>query len=176
MKRAKKRIVYSAAALLLLLSSCKDENVLFDTPFISIEALKSDHEGTINSDQQFIGEYMVYINAPAFKDEIVVDYTITVGNGLVEGRDYEIITKGENLTFYPNIFDMPLRIRWLRTAVHEDPDDLSSPIISDSLDESKDNTLTIELTGSNTDYTLGYPGSDRNKRMVVIKKIKAIDE
>lgn len=176
MKRAKNKIVCLAAGLLLILSSCKDENVLFDTPFISIEALRSDHEGNINSDQQFVGEYMVYINGPAFQEDIVVDYTITVGDGLVAGRDYEIITKEEGLTFYPNIFDMPIRIRWLRTAVHEDPEDLSSPIISDSLDESKDNTIIIELTGSNTDYTLGYPGPDRNKRTVVIKKIKAIDK
>ncbi|NLX66860.1 MAG: hypothetical protein GXZ19_08875 [Bacteroidales bacterium] len=175
MKRARNTIICSAAALLLFLPSCSDENLLFDTPFISVEALRSDHEGTINSDQQFIGEYMVYINGYTFTEEIVVEYTITVGNGLVAGRDYEIITKGENLTFYPNIFDMPIRIRWLRTAIHENPEDLSSPIISDSLDESKDNTITIELTGSNTNYLLGYPGPDRNKKSVVIKKIRAID-
>jgi hypothetical protein len=49
---------------------------------------------------------------------------------------------------------MPVRIRWMPHRV----------------DPSKDNTLTIRLTGNSRSFTLGYPGPEHLQRQLVIEK------
>ena len=59
---------------------------------------------------------------------------------LKSGVDFELVTKGSTLTFLPGIYDMPIRIRWM----------------PNHLDENKDNTITIRLTGNNQGLTMGF--------------------
>ena len=157
--------------MILTLSSCnKDEDILFDTPFISLEALNSASAGPVNSDQEFTAEYKIYLNSGAIDRNVEVEYEIIVGDGLVAGRDYELITKSNTLIFFPGIYDMPIRIKWLRTCVRDED---TGVIISDSLDENKDTSITIKLISNTENLPLGYPGPDQLKKEIKIKKTKA---
>lgn len=169
MKKIYKYIIQLFVLPIIFLSCNKDENIVFDSPFISIEALNAASAGPVNTDQEFVGEYMIYLNSPAQSQKIDVTYEIIVGNGLVNGRDYQILTEGTVQNFLPGIYDMPIRIKWLRTCER----DADGNIINDPLDDTKDTTLKIKLIKSNTDFTLGYPGPDQLKKEIVIKKEKA---
>ncbi|GAB6123689.1 hypothetical protein [Dysgonomonas termitidis] len=154
----------------VLFSSCgKDENIVFDTPFISVEPINSSSAGPINTDQEFVGEYMLYMNAQAQSQSVIVKYEIIAGNGLVEGVDYQILTEGETQSFLPGIYDLAIRIKWLRTCVRDEDNN----IISDTLDGTKNTTLTIRLLSNSAGFTLGYPGPDQKYKEIVIEKKKA---
>lgn len=156
--------------ILIIFSSCnKDENIVFDTPFISLEPINSSSAGPINTDQEFVAEYMLYMNAAAQSRNVDVTYEIIVGEGLVEGRDYQLLTEGDKQTFLPGIYDLGIRIKWLRTCVRDE----ENKIVSDALDASKDTTLKIRLVSNSAGFTLGYPGPDQKGKEIVIKKEKA---
>ncbi len=162
--------ILSVFIMTLLFSSCnKDENIVFDTPFISVEPINSSSAGPINSDQEFVGEYMLYMNAPAQSKNVDITYEIIVGDGLVEDRDYKILTETNTQSFLPGIYDLAIRIKWLRTCVRDEDNN----IVSDALDETKNTTITIKLVSNSAGFTLGYPGPDEKNKEIVIKKEKA---
>lgn len=134
--------------------SCADDEEPYDNPFIYIEANGGASRVVVNSDVNNINAYNVYVSSRAFSRNLEVSYEITVGDGLQAGRDFEIVTPGNTLTFMPGIYDMPIRIRWKPNRV----------------DPSKNNTLIIRLIGNNMEFTLGLPGPDMLKREVVIEK------
>ena len=73
----------------------------------------------------------------------------------IMGNDNRKITIGRIITRpLPGIYDMPIRIRWM----------------PNHLDENKDNTITIRLTGNNQGLTMGLPGPDGLQRELVIEK------
>lgn len=167
----KKNYIFIVLIAFLLLVSCnKSEDILFDTPFISLESKDPASAGPVNSDQEFIGEYLICLNSSPFSQNIEVTYEIEIGDGLIADRDFQILTQSNTLIFYTGIYDMPIRIKWLRTCVR----DANDNIISDSLDESKNTTMTIKLTGNSEGLTLGYPGPKQLKKEITIKKIKAL--
>lgn len=167
----KLKYLYSILVLqLIIFSSCsKSEDILFDTPFISLEPINSSSAGPINSDQEFIAEYKIYLNSSPLANNLEVNYEIELGDGLVAGRDFELLTKSNTLIFYPGIYDMSIRIKWLRTCVRDDND----VIISDSLDDTKNTSLTIRLVSNTENLAMGYPGPDQLKKEIKIVKIKA---
>lgn len=167
----KLKYLYSALLLqLIIFSSCnKSEDILFDTSFISLETINSSSAGPINTDQEFIGEYKIYLNSSPLTNNLEVNYEIELGDGLVAGRDFELLTKSNTLILYPGIYDMSIRIKWLRTCVRDDND----VIISDSLDDTKDTSLTIRLVSNTANLPMGYPGPDQLKKEIKIIKIKA---
>ena len=77
-----------------------------------------------------------------------------VGDGLQEDVDYKVVTQQNPLVFLPGIYDAPIRVRWLKHPV----------------DPTKDNTLTIRLTGNSKGYNLGYPGPDHKQSEIRIEK------
>ena len=130
----------------ILLISClwactTDEKEPYDTPFIHIMTDKGVSKVIVKSDVNNINTYSVYLSSK-------------VGDGLKSGVDFELVTKGSTLTFLPGIYDMPIRIRWM----------------PNHLDENKDNTITIRLTGNNQGLTMGLPGPDGLQRELVIEK------
>ena len=98
--------------------------------------------------------YSVYLSSKPLTENLEVNYQVIVGDGLKSGVDFELVTKGSTLTFLPGIYDMPIRIRWM----------------PNHLDENKDNTITIRLTGNNQGLTMGLPGPDGLQRELVIEK------
>ena len=101
-----------------------------------------------------IDTYVVSVSSKMLTTALVVNYEIVVGDGLQQGVDYELVTTGNQLTFEPGIYDMPIRIKWLAHPV----------------DETKDNTLTIRLTGNSQNLHLGVPGPDGLQKQLVIEK------
>lgn len=157
--KASKNINYYILTVLVMCmaaftSSCRGEEEPYDNPFVYIVADGKASRVVVNSDVNNVNSYNVYLSSHALSRNLEVYYEIIVGDGLQAGRDFEIVTPGDVLTFMPGIYDMPVRIRWKPNRV----------------DPSKNNTLTIRLTGNNMGITLGLPGPDGLKKEVVIEK------
>lgn len=153
----KKNITCFAATLSLLFamlgSSCKKETTPYNHPFFHIMV---DNQSAVDvlSNRKDVVNYNVYLSAELQFEPIDVTYEITVGNGLQEGRDFELITKGNKLTFPQGIFERPITIQWK-----------DSPV-----DATKDNRIIIKLISNTKNYTLGLPGPDQLQRQLVITK------
>lgn len=145
---------FAVAGMCMITVSCTGEDEPFDHPFIHIMADGGASRVIVNSDVNNVNSYNVYLSSKALTQNLVVDYEIIVGDGLQAGRDFELVTQGNSLTFLPGIYDMPIRIRWKPNRV----------------DPTKNNTLTIKLTGNSLGFTLGLPGPDGRQREVVIEK------
>lgn len=141
----------------LVITSCnKDETEPYTLKFIHIMDNESS-EVTVNQNANAIGTYNIYLSSVQFFEPIKVAYTITAGNGLTEGIDYEVISSAREITFLPGIYDMPVRIRWL----------------AHTIDETKNNTITISLVSAdNPSYTIGLPGPGQKQRSLTITKVK----
>ncbi|MCI1648221.1 MAG: hypothetical protein LKI29_07800, partial [Bacteroides sp.] len=120
------RQLYIFVIMICLFSSCTtDEKDPFDESFIHIMSDTGASEIVVGSDVNNINTYSIYLSSKSLSENVVVTYEITVGNGLKNGVDYELLTKGNELTFLPGIYDMPIRIQWKPNRV----------------DEAKDNTI-----------------------------------
>lgn len=140
----------------LLLSSCsKDEHDRYDLHFVHI--MDNDLSAVnVSEKANSIGTYNIYLSAPQFLEPVTVTYKVTVGAGLTEGVDYELVNAAESVTFLPGIYDMPVRIRWK----------------ANSVDPTADNTVKIELVRvSNSAFTVGLPGKDQLQKILTITKI-----
>lgn len=141
-------------SLAIMITSCKKETTPYNNPFFHIMV---DNKSAVEvlSNRKDTVNYNVYLSAELQFDPITVQYQVTVGDGLKEGRDFELITKGTSLTFPQGIFERPIKIAWKEAA----------------LDATKDNTITISLISNSKNYTLGLPGPDQlQKKLVITKK------
>lgn len=132
----------------------KEEFNGYDNPFVSIATETGASSVVVLSNVNNINTYVVSVSSRPLKETLTVDYQISVGDGLQEGVDYELLTPGNTLTFDPGVYDMPIRIRWKAHKV----------------DETKDNKITITLVSASQQMTLGFPGNDGNRRSLVIEK------
>jgi hypothetical protein len=148
-----KKILY--LLMMVAICSCADqEGEWFDTPFVRISTETGQESTVVLSNVRTVNAYTVYLSSPPIVDSLEVSYEIIVGDGLVEDVDYKVVTTQNPLVFLPGIYDAPIRIRWLRNTV----------------DPTKDNTVTIRLTGNSKGYNLGFPGPDHIQSQVVIEK------
>jgi len=155
MKHLSPYIRYILLLLPLLFASCKEDHDTVQNPAFIYFMLEDGTSRTIvNSDVNAINTYYVYLSAQRQDQPLEVTYDVIAGNGLQEGIDYELLTKGHTLTFQPGVFDMPIRIKWL-----------PNPVASD-----QDNSLTLRLVGSSRNYTLGVPGPDHKNQELIITK------
>lgn len=137
-----------------LASSCKKEEYKpYDNPFIHIHQNERS-EVRVRDNRNETVSYYVYLSAKKQFKTTVVHYEITTGEGLKEGRDYELLTPGNELVFAPGITEMPIAIRWMQHAV----------------EKSKNNTLTIQIKESNRDFNIGLPGPDQLQTSLTITK------
>ncbi len=141
------------------------KDVYFDTPFAYIFDNAGGSTATIDSKfgkgvENVLTELKVSISVSEthFSEPVTVEYEVMAGDGLKEGVDYKIQpSTASPLTFTPGTYTLPVRIMWLKT---------------DSPDSSKDNTLTIKLSGSSVkDMELGYPGPSHKGQTFVFTKI-----
>ena len=152
------KILYSVICMLALsftVVSCgSDVNSPFDEPYVHI--MQNDLSRVeVNSDRRDAVSYKVYFSPGRIDKELLVDYTITAGDGLAEGVDYEILTSENPLAFPPGIYERPIQIRWIDNPVSA----------------AKDNSLTIKITGVNLDVSIGLPGPDHKQSEFVIEKV-----
>lgn len=150
-----KLILYTAFFVLLFSSCSKNEHDRYDLHFVHI----MDNESSainVSDKANSVGTYNIYLSAPQFLEPVTVTYKITVGTGLTEGVDYELINAGESVTFLPGIYDMPVRIRWKANPVNP----------------AADNRVKIELLRVNNHaFTVGLPGKDQLQKVLTITKI-----
>lgn len=140
----------------MMQASCADDGPeVFDQPFVRIATENGTTTQTVLSNTRVVNAYTVYLSSRPITDSLEVSYEIIAGEGLQEDVDYKVITTQNPLVFLPGIYDIPIRIRWMKNPV----------------DPSKDNTLTIRLVGNSKGYTLGFPGPNHIQSEVTIKKI-----
>ena len=156
-----KRSILAVMLALLTFSSCeKHEEIYFDSPFVSIADENGGTKMTVSKDGNNLVT-VVYItlsaSAEKFSSPIDIEYELLAGDGLKENVDFKLqSTTKSPITFVPGIYTMPVRIQWFRNA---------------DFDPSKDNTLTITLSGSSLEgMTLGYPGPDSRKKSYIFTK------
>lgn len=148
-----KKVLY--LMLMIALVGCADqEGEWFDEPFVRISTDTGQASTVVLSEVKNVNTYFVYLSSPPLSEELIVNYEVIVGDGLQSGVDYEVVTNGNTLSILPGIYDAPIRIRWMAHRV----------------DPTKDNTLTIRLTGNSRGFNLGYPGPDHLQSQLVIEK------
>ena len=139
------------------LSACADqEGEWFNEPYVRISTTTGQSSTVVLTNVRNTNTYSVYLSSQPLvgNDSVEVSYEVIVGDGLQEDVDYKVVTTQNPLVFLPGIYDMPIRIRWMKNRV----------------DPTKDNTVTIRLTGTNKGYSLGFPGPDHVQSEVVIEK------
>lgn len=140
--------------LALMAAACsKEEFSPYDHPFIHINVNEQDTV-TVAANRTDTVDYQVYLSSRLLFEPVDVTYEVQAGDGLQEGRDFELITKGNTLTFPQGIFQRPIRIAWFASE----------------LDSTKTNKLTIRLLSNNKGYTMGLPGPDQLQKQLVITK------
>lgn len=146
-----------AAMAAILLFSCEEKEP-YDNPFVYvIQADDSTYaaSSTVSSQAAVVRTYYICLSSKILNEDLVVDYSFTVGDGLTAGVDFERITTGNQAIFQPGVFAIPIRIRWLPNTV----------------DAEKDNSITIRIESSNLGITLGFPGPDQLSRQHTIRKV-----
>lgn len=150
----KRLLSYLVFLSLLLACSCeKNDYVIYDQSFVTFTYTNSSSV-SVDATGSFDAQYYLHLSSPALDENLEVTVEVIPGDGLAEGVDYELITSG-NVIFYPGIYDVPFRLRWL----------------SHEIDGSKDNSLTLRISGCSMDEViLGMPGPDESMREITIYK------
>lgn len=148
------KYIFLFLLITVLLSCGKDEFKPYDHAFIHImrDEISST---TVSSKANYVAEYKIYLSSKPLTEKLTVNYSISTGEGLQQGVDYELVNTSNEITFLPGIYDMPVRIRWK----------------SHQLDSQKDNTLTIRIESNSMGLSMGLPGDDENQREFTITKI-----
>ena len=155
------RILPLFAALALLCGCERHTETFFDTPFVRIEEANGGSTMVIDHTlDNLLTEIRVIVSASKnyFMEPITVEYEIVVGDGLKEGTDFRIQSSHRSpLTFSQGTYSLPIRLIWYKSA---------------SFDPSKDNTLTLRLTGCSVpEMLLGVPGPDGKKKEFIFKQL-----
>jgi len=112
---------------------------------------------SINELGEMEAEYYVHYTGEQATRTNTVTFSVTPGDGLVEGVDYKINTPGGQLAFLVGFTDLAIRIKWMPHTI----------------DAAKDNSLTITLESvDNPDAVVGLPGPDHNNKSIRIIKYK----
>ena len=139
----------------ILLTSChQDEIDVYDQPFVHIN-FNNVSSVNINSNRKDIVSYYIYLSTKPLAQDMLMDYSIIVGDGLKENVDFKIITQEYPLIFPSGIYRRPVQIQWLDHVV----------------DPNLDNTLTIKLIANNLNIPIGFPGPDGRQNELVLQKI-----
>ena len=120
-----------AAATALLFSSCEKDKP-YDHPFVYI--IQADDAAyaatsTVSSQATVVRTYNICLSSKELSENLIVDYSFNVGDGLKAGIDFERVTTGNQIVFVPGVYSMPIRIRCLPNEI----------------DPMKDNTITISI-------------------------------
>lgn len=146
-----------AAATALLFSSCEKDKP-YNHPFVYI--IQADDAAyaatsTVSSQATVVRTYNICLSSKELSENLIVDYSFNVGDGLKAGIDFERVTTGNQIVFVPGVYSMPIRIRWLPNEI----------------DPLKDNTITIRIENTSLGFTVGFPGPDQLSRQHTIRKI-----
>lgn len=139
-----------------ILSSCnKQEKEPYNNAFVTImDNNLSKTEVVWN--RKDIAEYNFSLGGSSFKQDVTVNYSIIVGDGLTEGIDFQKVTNGSQIVIPKGIYEMPIRIKWLENELNND----------------LDNTIRIKIESVDPAYiNIGRPGPDKNYSELIIEKV-----
>lgn len=153
MKKSKYIYILSLLLSITLFSACKDEFEPYDHPFFHIHVNNSANV-VVATDRNDQVDYKVYFSTKLQFEPVDLKYEVIVGNGLLAGRDFELITQGNTLNFPNGIFERPVSIKWIAAPV----------------DATKNNTIIIRLLSNSKNYTIGLPGPDQLQKELIITK------
>lgn len=153
MKKSKYIYILSLLLSITLFSACKDEFKPYDNPFFHIHV---NNRSTVEvlTDRKDQVDYKVYFSTKLQFEPVDLKYEVIVGNGLLAGRDFELITQGNTLNFPNGIFERSVTIKWIAAPV----------------DATKNNTIIIRLLSNSKNYTIGLPGPDQLQKELIITK------
>lgn len=153
-----KKILFAIIPALALLCSCEDRlNIVFEDYYVCIKDETESASSTVKSSvDNYVATYYISLVSPILDSPLTVNYEIVVGDGLKEHVDYELQSDKNYVTIARGIWKMPVRIKYMQNPV----------------DETKDNTITIRLTGcSDKSINIGYPGPSAKFSSHVVTKI-----
>ena len=153
MKMSKYIYILSLLLSITLFSACKDEFKPYDHPFFHIH-VNNRSVVEVLTDRKDQVDYKVYFSTKLQFEPVELKYEVIVGNGLLAGRDFELITQGNTLNFPNGIFERSVTIKWIAAPV----------------DPTKNNTITIRLLSNSKNYTIGLPGPDQLQKELIITK------
>lgn len=152
-----KKTILQILVVIITLTSCnKDEIEVYNKPFVHIN-FNNLSTANISSNRKDIVSYYIYLSSKPLEQDMLLDYSIIIGDGLKEGVDFKILTTEYPLVFPIGIYRRPIQIQWLDNV----------------LDPTKDNTLTIKLDTTNLNVNIGFPGPDANKSELKLQKINS---
>ncbi len=150
-----RRIIYILVALTGLVSCNKFTS--YDGPYFLYFDSEKSSSTSINEFGELVGNYYLHYSGVQRSDIMTVKYEVVAGNGLVEGVDYEFESFKGSVIFYPDVYEMTIRIRFLK---HE-------------IDAARNNSLRLSLvTCSDPAVSLGYPGPLETGKTLIINKYK----
>ena len=153
-----KKYLFIILAFLAFISCEKQQYIIFDHPYVFVkysnDAAMSETSSVLSMSNNLVRSYDFCLSSKTPEHPITVFYEIVAGNGLTEGVDYEILDKGNSVTFEPGTFIQPISIKYLRRKV----------------DKNMDNTITIRITGSDPVMDIGVPGETPKNSFHTIRK------
>lgn len=144
-----------ACVLSLITLSCNKELATpYDHPFFYIH-VNNASQINLQATRNETVDYKVFFSTKMQYEPVTLKYEVIVGNGLQEGVDFELVNTSKELIFKPGYFEMPITIKWK----------------SNTLDNSKDNSVIIRLVSNDKNITIGMPGPDKKQAELKIVKI-----
>lgn len=149
-----KSLTLLLCSLTFFLSCSKEEVEPLDEPFVHI-MVNELTEIEVNSSRRDVVSYYIYFSSKPVEESLEVTYAVVPGDGLQEGRDYQVVTNENPLVFPRGIYERPVQIRWLENKV----------------DPFKDNSVRIIIEGNNLGVSNGLPGPDHYQKELKITKV-----
>ena len=153
-----RKTIFLTLALLAAVSCQKQQYVIYDNPYVYVyysnDSSLSETSSVLSMSNNLQRTYNVCLSSRRRDTPLTVSYEIVVGDGLTEGVDFEMVTEGSSVTFEPDTYVQPITIKYLRRKV----------------DKTQDNTITIRLTGADSEMQLGIPGAVPKNVTHTIKK------
>ncbi|MBB4118485.1 hypothetical protein GGR32_000759 [Mesonia hippocampi] len=141
--------------MFFMLFSCSKEQIeKFDDPFVHI--MKGNQSRIeVNTQRRDVVSYYFYYSTKNNNKDLEVTYSVKTGNGLQQGRDFDLLTTENPLLFPSGIYKRPIQIQWLNRTVEDD----------------EDNTLTITIEQTNLkEVNIGLPGPNHYQSEFIIEK------
>ena len=151
-----KKIVLPLLMLCFLgFSGCQKHEIIFDHPFVYITTNPDLTSSTdvVDCQARVQRTYYIVLSSKTLDEELVVNYDLVPENGLTENEDYQLLS-ARSVVFSVGLYVIPIRIQWLPKQV----------------DPTKLNTLKIVLTNNSMNFTMGFPGPEKNNSVFTITK------
>lgn len=156
-----KKILLSIVSVLVALTTltgCQDHlEIIFTDYYVYIQDEYGSGKSNISTEVDGeVYSYYVKVCSTPLEEDLDVYFEVEAGDGLTDGVDYKFQKKVYTVTIPKGKYSAPIRVIYYGNPV----------------DPTKDNTITIRLTGTSAgSFTIGYPGPSAKYSTHVITKM-----